>query len=181
MSASTLEIHAVRCPACKVVFRNIGTYMNHGKVSKTCTAEDRFWARVTKKRGCWSWTGCKDKWGYGDISFKGKHIQAHRLAWRLLRGEPGNLDVLHRCNNPECCNPKHLYLGTDRENARDRVAAGNHVHGEKAYNAKLNADDVREIRRLKGKVSGYKLAKRYGVVQSYISQIQSGRTWKHIL
>ncbi len=72
--------------------------------------------------------GCRDKWGYGDLSYSGKHMQAHRLAWTLTHGDPGELDVLHTCDNPPCCNPKHLYLGTDADNHRDMHARGRFRH-----------------------------------------------------
>lgn len=174
---ATLE--TVVCPGCGVVFRSWGAHANHGKYSKTCTPVMRFWARVNKNTPtkCWIWTGCVDKWGYGDISYMGKHVQAHRLSWRLLMGEPGDLDVLHKCDTPPCCNPDHLYLGTDADNNRDM-----RVRGRAKYNTrpKLTEDQVREIRALRGTASQRQLSEKYGVSQSAISCVQAGRSWKNL-
>lgn len=75
---------------------------------------------------CWPWTGCVHPKGYGRfVNEKAKADWAHRCAWRLWRGEiPKGLLVLHKCDNPGCINPDHLYLGTDADNARDRDARG---------------------------------------------------------
>jgi hypothetical protein len=145
-------------------------------------AEARFWARVNKNgpNGCWLFTGCLDKWGYGDLQVHRKHIQAHRLAWKLLRGDPGKMDCLHKCHNPTCCNPDHLYLGDDRDNTRDRVEAGRHLFGERHTKAILTDALVLEIRSKRGTATHRELAKSYGVSQSSICHILSGRTWRHL-
>jgi len=145
-------------------------------------AVEVFWSRVDKNgpNGCWLWTAAKDKWGYGDLNYLGKHVQAHRLAWKLLRGDPGKLDCLHTCHNPTCCNPDHLYLGTDKENARDRVVAGRVLRGEKLHNTKLTAAKVLEIRALKGKMKQKDIAAKYGLNLTYVWQIWHRRTWKHV-
>lgn len=140
-----------------------------------------FWSRVEMEghNGCWYYTGCRDKWGYGDVNSLGKHIQAHRLSWKLLRGEPGELDVLHRCNNAPCCNPEHLYLGTDKENARDRMEAGTQAWGEKLRN-KLTAEQVRAIRAMKGVAVARIVAEPYGVDPGTITAIWRGETWQRL-
>lgn len=161
----------------------------HERFCKTSAA--RFWPRVDTQAGplaCWIWMGCKDKWGYGDLQFRGKHVQAHRVAWILTRGHPGELDCLHKCHNPSCCNPAHLYLGTDKENARDRVVADRHARGESTNVNKLTEADVRAIRRdfrKDGKWKGaptnrVELAKRYGVRPGCIRDVVYGRTWNHL-
>lgn len=147
----------------------------------------RFWAKVDKTSsptGCWLYMGGRDKWGYGDLSYRGKHIQGHRLSWRLLRGEPGTLDVLHKCHNPPCCNPDHLYLGTDADNTRDRVEAKRHAFGSKNPRAKLNEEKVsiirREYRYENRRSNSAELAERFGVRQSMIQAVVARRNWKHI-
>lgn len=181
--ATTLETakanHATKttvCAGCGAVFKNLSALANHGQYNKECTPEMRFWGRVNKNTpsGCWIWTGCVDKWGYGDLNVRGKHIQAHRYAWMLLNGDPGELDVLHKCNTQPCCNPGHLYLGTDLENARDRVAAGT------ARTAtKLTPEAVAEIRRLAAeRVPHKEIAEKFGITASYVSHIKCGVVWQ---
>lgn len=89
---------------------------------------DRFWARV-EKRGpdeCWPWTGYRDAKGYGQIALNRRTAEgAHRVSWALARGEiPDGIHVLHRCDNPPCCNPAHLFLGTHADNMWDMKAKG---------------------------------------------------------
>ena len=80
--------------------------------------------------GCLVWTGACTKAGYGEINRKGKVRHVHRLAWELNRGPiPSGLLVLHRCDNPPCWNPDHLFLGTHQDNTDDKVAKGRLRHG----------------------------------------------------
>lgn len=147
-----------------------------------------FWKRVDKNgpNGCWVWIGGRDKWGYGDLYYLAKHIQAHRLSWRFLRGDPGKMDVLHKCNNPPCCNPDHLYLGDDLDNARDRQKAGTQTWGERTKRAKLTGVQVRQIRKEfkwagPRKSNAAELAKRYGVDSSTtIIKAARGDTWSNL-
>lgn len=91
--------------------------------------ETRLWARVDKSGGpdvCWPWTGARRAEGYGMISDgNGHNTGTHRLAWTFTNGPiPAGLFVCHRCDNPPCCNPAHLFLGTNADNARDRADKG---------------------------------------------------------
>lgn len=156
-----------------------------------------FWSRVNKDapNGCWEYTAGRDKWGYGDLQYMAtpslrKHIQAHRYSWMLLRGDPGKMDVLHKCNNPPCCNPDHLYLGTDLENARDRVNSGRYPHGVSQWSAKLSNAQVLQIRaEYRCERSGNRaissnaieLAARYGVSKGTIVAAAMKRRWKHVV
>ena len=74
---------------------------------------------------CWEWQRCTNKYGYGNLKFEKKTVIAHRLAYKLANDFlPNELCVLHRCDNPKCVNPGHLFLGTRKDNNRDREAKG---------------------------------------------------------
>lgn len=94
---------------------------------------ERFWARVHKlASGCWEWMGCRDKAGYGQVRFAGKARRAHRVAWFLTKGPiPKGLCVLHKCDNPPCVNPEHLWLGTRPENSHDMTLKGRQAVGDR--------------------------------------------------
>lgn len=91
----------------------------------------RMWARIDRSdsNACWEWPGARHGKGYGLLfdRLTGTHWRTHRLAWTAANGPiPAGLMVLHRCDNPPCVNPAHLWLGTNAENARDMVAKGRH-------------------------------------------------------
>lgn len=151
------------------------------------TLEERFWEKVDKKGSdeCWEWVACLVA-GYGLFGGDQKVEMAHRVSWKLHYGLiPNGLCVLHRCDNPPCVNPVHLFLGTHADNMRDRDQKGRgkvpDQKGEANSGAKLTAEDVREIRRRIG--NGEKqqaLADEFDVVQPSISHIIHGRTWRHV-
>jgi len=83
----------------------------------------RFWARIEKGNDCWPWKSRTDKDGYGKVHWAGESNRAHRVAWEITNGPiPDGLLVCHSCDNPPCCNPSHLFLGTNAENMRDASA-----------------------------------------------------------
>ena len=145
----------------------------------------RFWAKVNKTKTCWIWTGYKARNGYGCFGLSA-HVgpqKAHRVSWMLEHGEvPDDLCVLHKCDNPSCVRPDHLFLGTLKDNSQDMVRKGrDRSQGSKNPRSKLNEEDVIEIRRLSklGK-TGYKLAKCYGISPASISLIINRKNWLHI-
>jgi len=96
---------------------------------------ERFWQHVRKARGCWEWTGTKSPRGYGVIHNRGgspPQPRAHRVSWEIHFGPvPTGLLVCHRCDNPMCVNPAHLFLGTNQDNSDDMVAKGRQCKGER--------------------------------------------------
>jgi hypothetical protein len=121
---------------------------------------------------------------YGRFKFRGVEYHAHRVSWELANGPiPEGLLVCHRCDNPPCVNPAHLFLGTQADNLADRDAKGRAVYrrGSKNGAAKLTEESVRHIRRrLKEGELQKTLAAEYGVSQSLIAQIRKGQVWGHV-
>lgn len=143
---------------------------------------DRFWACVDKSGGpnaCWLWKGHKNRGGYGQLEFKGKHFKAHRLAYEFEIGPiPEGMCVLHKCDNPSCCNPKHLFLGTPRDNAKDRNQKGRQAYGERHGRSKLTEHDVIKIKNDDSLIEI--IASNYGVGKGTIYSIKAGRSWRHV-
>lgn len=91
-----------------------------------------FWSRTkTGQNGCIEWSGCLDRSGYGRVGVK--QIPAHRVAYRLAKGEPGDMLVCHSCDNPKCVNPDHLWLGTHKDNMSDMTKKGRHAKQKQNY------------------------------------------------
>ncbi len=151
---------------------------------------EKFWKFVDKKEPelCWSWLGDTMKFNYGRFSYAGTRRLAHRVAYELTYGliEPPSLIVCHHCDNPNCVNPHHLFLGTRIDNNADRVAKGrtrtNPAKGEAHYKHKLIASNIAEIKQLsQDGVSQRKIANIYHVHQSDIWRIIHNKNWKCLL
>jgi len=148
--------------------------------------EQRFLTKVVKTDGCWNWTACKDRWGYGRFKINGKHCGAHRVSYELYKNKiPEGLLIRHSCDNPACVNPDHLKLGTVQDNVDDRTKRGRHKcgyrKGEKNGSAKLTEADVLEIRQwLEFGYTQRVIAEMFGVAHSRISMIKTGKHWSHI-
>lgn len=139
---------------------------------------------------CWLWTGPRDRKGYGRLS-RGRRgegmVSAHRAAWELAHGPiPAGMFVCHRCDNPPCCNPAHLFVGTASDNNRDMREKGRYVHvavvGTDHGSAKLNPEAVREIRRAweEDRTKQRDLAARFGVNQQVVWSVIHRRAWAHV-
>lgn len=145
--------------------------------------KSRFWEKVNRdgrnEHQCWLWTAGTNSSGYGAIKVNGTHTNAHRVAYRLAETDPGDMHVLHQCDNRQCVNPNHLYLGTPSENMQDMWDRGKRdATGENNPNAKLGNDDVEEIReRSAAGATNEELAAEFGVSSSTISMIVTGRRW----
>jgi hypothetical protein len=151
---------------------------------------DRFWPKVENASGadCWQWLGCTDKNGYGYFGIKrnGKFAtaEAHRIAWELRRGPiPEGMCVCHHCDNPGCCNPSHLFVGTPADNVADMDIKGRRKQpitlGEKNGMHKLSWNSVSLIRLFATAGASYPfIAKRYGVTPQAVGGVVRGKTWR---
>lgn len=131
--------------------------------------------------GCWLWTGCVTDDGHGRFWVNGAQPPAHRASWRLHAGAiPDGAQVLHKCDVACCVNPNHLYLGTDADNARDRVMRGRSapVDKENAPNAKLTQVQVDEMRLLRAQGATQRLlSAQFGISRSQVYNIVNRRQW----
>lgn len=143
--------------------------------------EALFWSKVRKTESCWNWTAGKDKDGYG-ISYVGFSIRAHRQSYQMHFGAiHDGLFVCHRCDNPSCVNPAHLFLGTNTDNIMDASAKGRMRFGSRHGRSKLSDADVLSMRTMKAQgFSLDKLAIRFGMAKSQVSRIVKREQWTHI-
>lgn len=162
-------------------------------VLRGAPVERRFWSKVDRSAGpdaCWPWTASvfKDRDGYGKFQAGTSRattrvVYAHRFAVELTTGEPipAGMDVCHRCDNPVCCNPAHLFIGTRAENVADMVAKDRGHRGERHPNTHLTEDDVRAIRSAAAAGTRHQeLAVAFGMNRRSIGLIVERRTWRHL-
>ena len=128
---------------------------------------DRFWTNVSRANGCWEWTGKRNRKGYGQIRDREKNRSVHRVSWELHFGNPPpGMLVCHRCDNPPCVRPDHLFLGTARDNMRDCAAKG------RAGFQKVSPTDISELVRMR--LAGRRikdLAREFGISRSSVSRL----------
>lgn len=120
--------------------------------------------------------------GYAHITGKdGGSRRGNIVAWEIANGRkvPYGLHVRHTCDNPPCVNPKHLLVGTRRDNMQDAVERGRNVHGSRQPLAKLNEDKVRQIRKING-LKIRELAEMFGASQATVCMARNGKSWKHV-
>jgi hypothetical protein len=177
---------------------------NNRSPHRSKSLEQRLWERVDKgaETDCWEWLGPKHRKGYGIIGKGGRSggmKLTHRVAWEITHGEPvpDGLFVMHTCDNPPCCNPNHLEVGTHAQNMAHMREAGRSSIGERHYmvqhpewirrgveqsSTKLTEDDVRRIRAKYAakEATQTTLAAEFGVGSSTISLIVNRKRWSHI-
>jgi hypothetical protein len=155
---------------------------------KTTLAE-RLESQLDKSGGadaCWPWTGSTSK-GYGRFNFEKSFRLAHRVAFALASGEaPPGLGVLHRCDNKRCCNPKHLFLGTQADNMldmvlKDRQRVGPVHHGKRNPMARLTTENIADIRGAyeDGEATTEQIASEYGITHQHAVRIVQAKAWKN--
>lgn len=151
----------------------------------------RFWVKTDLTETCWIWNGGRHPKGYGSFNWEGRTRRVSRVIWSILHGTiPAKIDICHKCDNPPCFNPSHLFAGTKSDNARDMSRKGRcwqHTSphkrrlGEDASYSKLTTEQVQQIKReLAKNASSRMLAGRYGVSKDTINRIRQGTRWGHI-
>ncbi len=160
-------------PACGCAART-----GHPRVA----VSERFWAKVDKTGECWEWKGYRTSDGYGRFMLGGKSRHAPRVAYELAFSPlPEGTLVCHRCDNPGCVRPEHLFEGTQQDNMRDMASKGRgaRLGGARNPRAKLDWAQVGQIREryAQGGITQSALARLYGVSAAAIRFIVTGRTW----
>lgn len=142
---------------------------------------NRFNNMFTHSRKCWIWNFRKNEDGYGELFVDGKKQKAHRISYQLFKGDiPKGLFVLHKCDNPSCINPDHLFLGTNADNMNDMKLKGraSRLVGSLNGRAKLTDKSVQDIRQDNRRIID--IANDYSVSFSLISKIKRQEIWRHI-
>lgn len=162
--------------------------------------ESKFWKKIIKgdhENDCWKWSASKFKVGYGQIThgkfqYEHKNLKAHRVSYEIHFGAiPSDKIVCHTCDNRECTNPKHLFLGSWKDNAQDMIKKGRRYNTSGTNNgqAKITMEIAEKIRLayaknesnnpyVRKKFSQQKLAKKYGISQSVVHSIIKNEYWK---
>lgn len=143
-----------------------------------------FWSKVVipdNPTDCWVWTRTRNDNGYGRFMISPHWVAAHRFAYEQFKGPiPEGMQIRHMCHNRLCCNPSHLEVGTAKDNAQDAVNAGRNSKGETHGNSKLTSADVIQIRQNPERLKTVELAKRFRVSVGTISNIKTGKIWRHV-
>lgn len=180
------------CPYCQQEFRVTPQQDKQRFCSHACRSaesqsrnDEKFWAKVEKTDDCWLWTGSTNYAGYG-VFYPQKHrsILAHRRAYAQTYGKlSDDVCVLHKCDNPPCVNPDHLFAGTRGDNIMDMVSKGRnrHLKGIHHPHAKLNPDIVRDMRIFyDGGFSYRDIGEMLGLHHSTVARIINKETWRHV-
>lgn len=170
------------CPTCGNRIQIVAKQCRQCR-SKYLRSTEHFWSLIRKlgPDNCWLWSGATNRDGYGRRGTGYGDNLAHRHAWKLTNGPiPPGLCVLHKCDNPLCCNPSHLFLGTHQDNHLDMVRKDRQVKGVRHGLTKLTAKLVEQIRHeyIPYKCSTPTLASKYDVSQSTIYRIIKRDVWK---
>lgn len=160
-------------------------YRHHASTAYSIPEQlNAFWSKVAITANddlCWEWTGAKNSDGYGNFWRNGVSIKSHQVAWMypdyvILDG----MEICHSCDNPACCNPKHLFLGSHLENLKDMEAKNRRAKGEKITVHKMTRETVIEARSKyeNGNFTIAALAREYGVAHRTMTCVLRGLTWK---
>lgn len=145
----------------------------------------RFWSKVDRSGGpdaCWPWMAGRHTAGYGMANAMDNSFCAHRMSWSMHNGPiPAGMAICHKCDNPPCVNPAHLFLGTKADNSRDMARKGRSTHGESNPRARLTEAEVLQVRRLRAEgLSMRRIALRVGCSLTNVSVICRGKTWSRL-
>jgi hypothetical protein len=145
-------------------------------------ARDHFWDFVKKTPNCWIWTGYVNQDGYGRIMVPGGPVTTHIFSWKLTNGPiPEGMCVCHKCDNPPCVRPDHLFLGTHLENIKDRDKKDRTAHGVRNYRHKLNPEKVLAMRAMRASGVGYReIGEAFGVNDSAAWKAIKGSNWSRV-
>ena len=152
----------------------------------TDAEKERFLSKIPapNERGCMEWKACRNSKGYGQFGIDGRMRVATRIAYTLAKGQiPEGMLVCHTCDNPPCCNPDHLFIGSPKDNQSDKAIKGRCAPqaGSMNHYARLTESDVIQIRSMRESGSPVAdLAHRFNVHQTTISKIVTRATWNHI-
>lgn len=143
----------------------------------------RFWSKVDKNgpSGCWVWRGGKAGIGYGVFSFRCRNTRATLVSWVIHHSvPPENKNILHKCDNPSCVNPSHLFLGSQRDNSIDCNIKGRSFVGGKKTRCKISPTDAITIARLPSSVTCVDIGKMFGISARIVGDIRCGYTWSDV-
>lgn len=154
------------------------------RVANAPSLHERFWSKVNRLgiNECWPWMAAvrRPDEGYGAFYLNGRHQPSNRVAWMLTNGPiPQGLVVCHRCDNPPCCNPAHLFLGTKLDNDKDRIAKGRQCRGSQQKYAVCTENDVKRLRELKQQIGLKAAAAMMGIKYSTAYDMCT-RSWRHV-
>lgn len=169
------------CSSCYQKQRRLGELANFASTNDMdLAAKMQHYSAPNPASGCIEWAGAKSH-GYGAVWNAGRLELAHRVAWRLRNGDadiPAGIFVCHRCDNPTCVNPEHLFLGAPKDNSQDMSYKGRSTRGERSKSAILTAEQVLAIRN--DQRSQREIAPDYGVSPRCIGKAKRRDTWSHI-
>jgi len=141
----------------------------------------RFWSKVDTSGECWNWTASTDHDGYGYFAIGLKTAKSHRVSWEISNGPiPAGMHVLHKCDNPRCVRPSHLFLGTNSDNMSDKVTKRRQARGVRHGHAALNVIDVWLMRKACEllPVSQRQVARTWGVDQKTVNNLVRGKSYQ---
>jgi len=171
------------CPRHYRIFKKHG-YIKKSWFDLSITERIESKTKINELTGCLEWQGYLNVWGYAKIKHENTMKLSHRLVWELRYGDiPKDLCILHKCDNPKCCNIDHLFLGTHADNNIDmqEKGRGRYPRGSECVHTELTEENVIEIRRmLSEKISYKKIYERFNIKSSAIKSIRNRHTWKHI-